>query len=139
MRLIEIPVGEKTTNKTVETTIAVSRKMGKQPFTCKDSPGFIVNRILNPWYNEGMNLLDEGVATAEEIDTAIKVGGGFRMGPLELRDLVGLDTALHVTEDLYLRLRNDKFKPPACLKNLVSSGKYGRKTGEGFYKYGNKQ
>lgn len=138
MRLIEIPVGEKTTNKTVETTIAVSRNMGKQPFTCKDSPGFIVNRILNPWYNEGMNLLDEGVATAEEIDTAIKVGGGFRMGPLELRDLVGLDTALHVTEDLYLRLRNDKFKPPACLKKLVSSGKFGRKTGEGFYKYGNK-
>jgi len=139
MRLIEIPVGEKTSRKTVDTTIEVSRKMGKQPFTCKDSPGFIVNRILNPWYNEGMNMLDEGVATAEEIDTAIKVGGGFRMGPLELRDLVGLDTALHVTEDLYQRLRNDKFKPPACLKNLVSAGKFGRKTGEGFYKYDNQK
>jgi len=139
MRLIEIPVGEKTSRKTVETTIEVSRKMGKQPFTCKDSPGFIVNRILNPWYNEGMNLLDEGVAAAEEIDTAIKVGGGFRMGPLELRDLVGLDTALHVTEDLYQRLRNDKFKPPMCLRNLVAAGKFGRKTGEGFYKYDNKK
>ena len=135
MRLIEVPVGEKTSRKTVETTIEMSRKMGKQPFTCKDSPGFIVNRILNPWYNEGMNLLYEGVATAEGIDTAIKVGGGFRMGPLELRDLVGLDTALHVTEDLYQRLRNDKFNPPMILRNLVAAGKLGRKTGEGFYKY----
>jgi 3-hydroxybutyryl-CoA dehydrogenase len=137
MRLIEVPVGEKTSRKTVETTIEVSRKMGKQPFTCKDSPGFIVNRILNPWYNEGMNLLYEGVATAEGIDTAIKVGGGFRMGPLELRDLVGLDTALHVTEDLYQRLRNDKFNPPIILRNLVAAGKLGRKTGEGFYRYDN--
>jgi len=139
MRLIEIPVGEKTSRETVETTIEVSRKMGKQPFTCKDSPGFIVNRILNPWYNEGMNLLDEGVATAEDIDIAIKVGGGFRMGPLELRDLVGLDTALHVTEDLYHRLGNDKFRPPACLKNLVAAGKLGKKTGEGFYRYDSKK
>ncbi|HDM77622.1 MAG TPA: 3-hydroxyacyl-CoA dehydrogenase family protein [Deltaproteobacteria bacterium] len=139
MRLIEIPIGEKTSRETVETTIEVSRKMGKQPFTCKDSPGFIVNRILNPWYNEGMNLLDEGVATAEDIDIAIKVGGGFRMGPLELRDLVGLDTALHVTEDLYQRLGNDKFRPPACLKNLVAAGKLGRKTGEGFYRYDSKK
>jgi len=139
MRLIEIPIGEKTSRETVETTIELSRKMGKQPFTCKDSPGFIVNRILNPWYNEGMNLLDEGVATAEDIDIAIKVGGGFRMGPLELRDLVGLDTALHVTEDLYQRLGNDKFRPPACLKNLVAAGKLGRKTGEGFYRYDSKK
>lgn len=139
MRLIEIPVGEKTSRETIETTIEVSRKMGKQPFKCKDSPGFIVNRILNPWYNEGMSLLDEGVATAEDIDIAVKIGGGFRMGPLELRDLVGLDTALHVTEDLYQRLRNDKFRPPACLKNLVAAGKLGRKTGEGFYKYDTKK
>jgi 3-hydroxybutyryl-CoA dehydrogenase len=121
----------------VETAIEMSRKMGKQPFTCKDSPGFIVNRILNPWYNEGMNLLYEGVATAEGIDTALKVGGGFRMGPQELRDLVGLDTALHVTEDLYQRLRNDKFNPPMILRNLVAAGKLGRKTGEGFYRYDN--
>jgi len=139
MRLIEIPVGVKTTKETVDIVVQLCKKMGKQPFTCKDSPGFIVNRILNPWYNEGMNLLDEGVATAEDIDIAIKVGGGFRMGPLELRDLVGLDTALHVTEDLYRRLGNDKFRPPACLKNLVAAGKFGRKTGGGFYKYNSKK
>jgi 3-hydroxybutyryl-CoA dehydrogenase len=139
MRLIEIPVGEKTSKETVETTIKLSRTMGKQPFTCKDSPGFIVTRILNPWYNEGMNLLYEGVATAEGIDTAIKVGGGFNMGPLELRDYVGLDTALHVTEDLYQRLRNDKFKPSMNLRDLVAAGKFGRKTGEGFYKYHHKK
>jgi len=135
MRLIEIPVGVKTSKETIDTVVELSKKMGKQPFACKDSPGFIVNRILNPWYNEGMNLLDEGVATAADIDTAIKVGGGFRMGPLELRDLVGLDTALHVTEDLYQRLRNDKFKPPMCLRQLVAAGNLGRKTGKGFYEY----
>jgi 3-hydroxybutyryl-CoA dehydrogenase len=135
MRLIEIPVGVKTTKETVDIVVDLSKKMGKEPFVCKDSPGFIVNRILNPWYNEGMNLLDEGVATAEDIDKAIKVGGGFRMGPLELRDLVGLDTALHVTEDLYQRLRNDKFKPPMCLRQLVAAGNLGRKTGKGFYEY----
>lgn len=139
MRLIEIPVGEKTSRETVNVTVELSRKMGKQPFTCKDSPGFIVNRILNPWYNEGMNMFDEGVASAEEIDTAIREGGGFRMGPLELRDLVGLDTALHVTEDLYQRLRNDKFKPPTCLRRFVSAGKLGRKTGAGFYTYNTKK
>jgi len=138
IRLIEIPIGEKTSRETVETTIEVSRKMGKQPFTCKDSPGFIVNRILNPWYNEGMNLLDEGVATAEDIDKAIRVGGGFRMGTLELRDMVGLDTALQVTENLYQRLRNDKFKPPDCLRRLVMAGKLGRKTGRGFYDHSEK-
>jgi 3-hydroxybutyryl-CoA dehydrogenase len=135
MRLIEIPVGEKTSKETVETVVELSKEFGKQPFTCKDSPGFIVNRILNPWYNEGMNILEEGVATPEDIDTAVKAGGGFRMGPLELRDLVGLDTALLVTEDLYQRLRNDKFKPPACLKRLVAAGNLGRKTGKGFYEY----
>lgn len=133
MRLIEIPVGVKTSKETIDTVVELSKKMGKQPFVCKDSPGFIVNRILNPWYNEGMNLLDEGVATAADIDKAIKVGGGFRMGPLELRDLVGLDTALHVTEDLYQRLRNDKFKPPMCLRQLVAAGNLGSKTGKGFY------
>ena len=138
MRLIEIPVGVKTTKETVDTVVQLSKKLGKEPFVCKDSPGFIVNRILNPWYNEGMNLLDEGVATAEYIDKAVRVGGGFRMGPLELRDLVGLDTALHVTEDLYQRLRNDKFKPAACLRQLVSAGNLGHKTGKGFYNYSKK-
>jgi len=138
MRLVEIPVGKGTNQATIDTVVALTRKLGKEPFTCKDSPGFIVNRILNPWYNEGMNMLDEGVATAEAIDTAIKAGGGFRMGPLELRDLVGLDTALHATEDLYQRLRNDKFKPPMGMRELVMAGKYGRKTGEGFYKYDQK-
>ena len=135
MRLVEIPVGLNTSRETVNAVIELSEKMGKQPFICKDSPGFIVNRILNPWYNEAMKLVDEGVAAVEDIDTAIKVGGGFRMGPLELRDLVGLDTALHVTEDLYERLRNEKFNPPMCLRNLVHGGNLGRKSGKGFYDY----
>jgi len=137
MRLIEIPMGLKTSKETVDTVVQLSKKMGKNPFPCKDSPGFIVNRILNPWYNEGMNILDEGVATAEDIDTAVKAGGGFRMGPLELRDMVGLDTALHIHEYLYQRLGNDKFKPPFCLKQLVAAGNLGRKTGKGFFDYTN--
>jgi 3-hydroxybutyryl-CoA dehydrogenase len=135
MRLIEIPMGLKTSSETLDTVIQLSKKMGKHPFPCKDSPGFIVNRILNPWYNEGMNILDEGVASAEDIDTAVKAGGGFRMGPLELRDMVGLDTALHIHEYLYQRLGNDKFKPPFCLKQLVAAGNLGRKTGKGFFDY----
>jgi 3-hydroxybutyryl-CoA dehydrogenase len=127
MRLIEIPVGEKTSEKTVQATIEVSKKMEKKPFTCKDSPGFIVNRILNPWYNEGMNMFDEGVASAEAIDTAIREGGGFRMGPLELRDLVGLDTALNVTEDLLSAVEDDKFKPRHVSERLYRWKLFGRK------------
>lgn len=135
MRLIEIARAASTTEQTVNAIVELSKKVGKTPAVCKDSPGFVVNRILQPWYNEGMRLLDEGVATAQDIDTALKVGGGFRMGPLELRDLVGLDTGLKGTMAIYEQLRDDKFRPPQCLIKKVQAGHYGRKTKKGFYEY----
>lgn len=135
MRLIEIPRGIETSQETVDAVVALAQRLGKEPVVCKDSPGFVVNRILNVWYNEGMRLLDEGMAGVEDIDRAIRDGGGFRMGPLELRDLVGLDTALQIHESLYRRLGNDKYRPLECLRQRVAAGQLGRKTGQGFYKY----
>lgn len=135
MKLIEIPRGIQTSDETVETIQSLAERMGKVPMVCKDSPGFVVNRILNVWYNEGMRLLDEGAATVEDIDRAIRDGGGFRMGPLQLRDLVGLDTALLITESLYQALGHDKFRPCQCLRDRVAAGHFGRKTGKGFYDY----
>lgn len=135
MRLIEVVKGRGTSDEATNLVVEVCKKLGKVPIVCKDSPGFIVNRILQPWYNEAMNILDEGVASAEDIDKAIKLGGGFKMGPLELRDLVGLDTALKGTESIYNQLADEKFKPPQCLIKNVQAGYYGRKTGKGFYEY----
>jgi 3-hydroxybutyryl-CoA dehydrogenase len=135
MKLIEIARGANTSDETVEVVRSLAKRMGKTPFVCKDSPGFVVNRILQPWYNEGMRMVDEGVASIEDIDKAIKIGGKFRMGPLELRDFVGLDMALKGTKAIYEQLRSNKFKPPRCLVELVKAGRYGRKTGKGFYDY----
>lgn len=136
MRLVEVPRGIETSDETLESVSDLARKLGKEPVVCKDSPGFVVNRVLNVWYNEAMRLLDEGAADAETVDRAIRDGGGFRMGPLQLRDLVGLDTALLITESLYERLGSEKFRPCQCLRDLVAAGHFGRKTGRGFYKYG---
>lgn len=135
MRLVEVVRGRGTTDETIDLVVDVCKKLGKVPIVCKDSPGFIVNRILQPWFNEAMNILDEGVASAEDIDKAIKLGGGFRMGPLELRDLIGLDTALKGTETIYQQLGDKKFKPPQCLVKNVQAGYLGRKVGRGFYEY----
>ncbi|MFC2045407.1 3-hydroxyacyl-CoA dehydrogenase family protein [Chloroflexota bacterium] len=135
MRLIEIVRGVETSDETVSAIVAVSKKIGKTPAVCHDSPGFIVNRILHPWFNEGIKLLEEGVASAEDIDTAIKVGGGFRMGPLELIDLVGLDIRLNGTMTIYEALKNEKNKPPQILIKKVQAGHLGRKTKKGFYDY----
>lgn len=138
MRLIEIPRGVETSDDTVAAVSDLAKRLGKQPIVCKDSPGFVVNRILNVWYNEGMRALDEGLADAAHIDQTIREGGGFRMGPLELRDLVGLDVGLQVTSSLYRRLGHEKFKPPGCLRERVAAGQLGRKTGQGFYTYKSK-
>jgi 3-hydroxybutyryl-CoA dehydrogenase len=135
MRLVEVVKGRGTADEAINLVVEICKKLGKVPIVCKDSPGFIVNRILQPWYNEAMNILDEGVASAEDIDKAMKLGGGFRMGPLELRDLVGLDTALKGTESIYQQLCDEKFKPPQCLIKNVQAGYFGRKTGRGFYEY----
>ena len=135
MKLIEIPRGMQTSDETVEIIETLAKRLGKTPMVCKDSPGFVVNRILNVWYNEAMRLVDEGAANVEEVDRAIRDGGGFRMGPMQLRDLVGLDTALLISESLFERLGSEKFRPCQCLRDRVAAGHFGRKTGKGFYEY----
>jgi 3-hydroxybutyryl-CoA dehydrogenase len=137
MKLIEIPRGMETSQDIVDTVVALVRQLGKEPMVCKDSPGFVVNRILNVWYNEGMRLVDEGAAGVVEVDGAVRDGGGFPMGPMQLRDLVGLDTALLISESLYRSMGSEKFRPCQCLKDRVAAGHFGRKTGKGFYEYGN--
>jgi 3-hydroxybutyryl-CoA dehydrogenase len=135
MKLIEIAKGVQTSDETVDVLVALCKRLDKAPFVCKDSPGFVVNRILNVWYNEGMRLVDEGAADVETVDSAIRDGGGFRMGPMQLRDLVGLDTALMIHSSLYETLGNEKFRPCNCLRDRVAAGHFGRKTGKGFYEY----
>lgn len=135
MKLCEITMGISTSKETLEQTKLLAQKMGKEVVVSKDSPGFIVNRILLPLLNEAVFALDEGVATAEDIDKGIKLGLGHPMGPLTLLDLIGLDTALHVSQAFYEEFQDSKYRPPHLLKRMVAAGKLGRKSGEGFYKY----
>jgi len=135
MRGIEVIRGEKTSEETLDTLVDLCRKLGKEPGICKDSPGFIANRLLQPWRNESFRLYDEGVASFEDIDKALKIGYNFRMGPFELGDLVGLEVAMVGNETMYRELKSDIFKPARCHIMKVKAGEYGRKTGRGFYQY----
>jgi len=135
MQGIEVVVHERISKDTLETIVDLCKKLGKIPGICKDSTGFIVNRLLQIWYNEGLNMYDEGISEPQDIDTAYKVGCGFRMGPFELRDMVGLDTGLAITETHYREFMRDQFKPPRCLVMKVKAGELGRKSGRGFYIY----
>jgi 3-hydroxybutyryl-CoA dehydrogenase len=135
MRGVEVVVHEKTSKETLDTIVDLCKKLGKEPGVCQDSPGFVVNRLLQIWYNEGLNMYDEGIAEPIDIDTAYKVGCNFRMGPFELRDLVGMDIGYASTTTHYRELMRDQFRPPRCLIMKVKAGDLGRKTGRGFYEY----
>jgi enoyl-CoA hydratase/3-hydroxyacyl-CoA dehydrogenase len=135
MKLIELVLGEKTSDETIETDVAVGEKQGKIPVKAKDSPGFIVNRILMPVLREAILLYEDGVATKEEIDVAMTTKANFPAGPFTLGDFVGLDIAYHAMSTLYREL-GDCFKPPETLKNLVDEGHIGTKSKKGFYEYG---
>ncbi len=135
MKGVEVVRTDKTSQESVDTIVELAKKLGKIPGVCRDSAGFIVNRILQPWYNESYNIFDEGLASMQDIDAAFKTAYNFRMGPFELRDLVGLDIALVGTETIYKELKSDRFKPAQCLIRKVRAGDLGRKTGQGFYKY----
>ncbi|MBD3159287.1 MAG: hypothetical protein GF309_10905 [Candidatus Lokiarchaeota archaeon] len=137
MKLLEVVVGDKTSEETIETAKAVGKRQGKQPVTAKDSPGFIVNRILMPVLREAILLEENGVATKEEIDNAMTTIGKFPAGPFALGDFVGLDIAYHTMDTLYREL-GDCFKPPDSLKKLVDAGHLGTKTQQGFYDYSGK-
>ncbi len=137
MTLVEIIRGNKTSEETVELVRQVSAKMGKDTVLCKkDSPGFIVNRILVPALNEAIFLMQEGVADPEDVDKAIKLGLNWPMGPLQLLDYVGLDTTLNITQVFMQEFQDSKYRPSPLLKEMVRAGKLGRKTGKGFYEWG---
>lgn len=135
MKLVEVIRGYATTDETNETVVDLSRKLGKVPTEVNDYPGFVANRILMPMINEAIYSLYEGVAGVEEIDTVMKLGMAHPMGPLQLADFIGLDVCLSILNVLYEGFGNPKYAPCPLLKNMVTAGYLGAKSGEGFYKY----
>jgi 3-hydroxybutyryl-CoA dehydrogenase len=135
MPLVEVVAAITTSDETVEAARAFAETCGKSPVLVKDQAGFIVNALLFPYLNNAVKLLDAGVATRDDIDAAMKGGCNFPMGPLELLDLVGLDTSLSILEALYDEFKDPNYAPAPLLKRMVSAERLGRKTREGFYDY----
>jgi 3-hydroxyacyl-CoA dehydrogenase len=135
MKLVEVIPGVVTSDDVVQTVIELAKKIGKEPVLAKESPGFIVNRILVPYINEAANVYQEGIATAEEIDKAMKLGAGMPMGPLALADLVGIDIILAVCEFFVKEFADSKYRPSLAFRQKVRAGHLGKKTGKGFYDY----
>ena len=138
MKLVEIVRAVQTSDATYEAVKAAAEKMGKTTTTSNDAPGFLVNRILIPMLCEACFTLQEGVGTAADIDTGAKLGLNHPMGPLELSDLIGLDTVLAIADVLHRDIGDDKYRAPTLLRNLVAAGWLGKKTGRGFYRYDEK-
>ena len=135
MELVEVVRGVYTESATIERGTAFVEGLGKTPVVCDDKPGFIVNRLLIPYLNDAVFALSEGVASAADIDAAMKLGANMPMGPLHLCDLIGLDVALAAADRLHDEFKDPKFRPAPLLRQLVRAGKLGRKTGEGFFRY----
>jgi 3-hydroxybutyryl-CoA dehydrogenase len=135
LKLVEIIRGRDTSDETAAATIALARELGKTPAIANDFPGFVSNRILMPFINEAVWALHEGVAEAEAIDTIAKLGFAHPLGPLALADLIGLDTCVAIMEVLREGLGDDRYAPCPLLRDLVSAGKLGRKSGSGFFEY----
>ncbi|MFN4232189.1 3-hydroxybutyryl-CoA dehydrogenase [Thermus sp.] len=138
MGLVEVIRGELTAEETRDVVVEVARRMGKTPLEVQDYPGFVSNRLLMPMINEAIEALREGVATKEAIDGVMRLGMNHPMGPLELADLIGLDTCLAIMEVLHRGFGDDKYRPSPLLRRMVQAGLLGRKTGRGFYTYDEK-
>jgi 3-hydroxybutyryl-CoA dehydrogenase len=136
MSLVEVVRGLQTDDATVEAAAALAGRLGKTPVTVKTAPGFVVNRLLIPMLNEAVFAYAEGVAGAEEIDAAMRLGANHPMGPLALADMIGLDVVAAVMEVFYRDFNDPKYRPAPLLKEMVAAGYLGRKAGRGFYTYG---
>jgi 3-hydroxybutyryl-CoA dehydrogenase len=139
MRLVEIVVGKATRDDTVEAVREVSRRLRKEPIVVRDVPGFASSRLGIALGLEAMRMLEQGVASAKDIDTAMELGYNHPMGPLKLTDHVGLDIRLNIAEYLFRELGSETFRPPEVLRRMVKEGKLGKKTGEGFYNWNNEK
>lgn len=135
MKLVEVVTSDDTPRETVDYLTETAVKIGKTPVTVKEAPGFIVNHILIPMINEAVCIYAEGIASVEDIDTAMKLGANHPMGPLALGDLIGLDVVLAILEVMLKETGDPKYKPESMLRKMVRERKLGRKTGEGFYRY----
>ena len=135
MRLVEVITRSKTDEEVLSTVVEAAERMGKVALCCKDSPGFISNRLLCPMLNEAVLALQEGIAEPEAIDGIMTLGMNHPIGPLALCDLIGLDTVLHIMTVLHDGFEDDKYAPADLLKEMVDQGKLGRKSGQGFYSY----
>ncbi len=135
MRLVEVVQTLMTDEAVLTTTTEFVRAIGKEPVSCRDNSGFIVNRLLVPYLLDAIRALEEGVGSVEDIDKAIQLGCGYPMGPLTLLDFVGLDTTYYIANIMFEEYREKRFAPPPLLKQMVLAGRLGRKSGHGFYEY----
>ena len=135
MKLVEVIRGMETSDETFNTVYELAKDIGKTPVEVSEAPGFVVNRILIPMINEAVGLVADGVASAEDIDTAMKLGANHPMGPLALGDLIGLDVVLAIMDTLFNETKDSKYRAHPLLKKMVRANMLGRKTGKGFYQY----
>jgi 3-hydroxybutyryl-CoA dehydrogenase len=135
MKLVEVVRTIATSDGTVQTLLEFAKSLGKEPVLAKDNSGFIVNRLLVPYLLDAVRAVEEGVGSAEDIDRGMELGCGHPMGPLKLLDFVGLDTTYAIAEIMFAEYREKRFAPPPLLKRMVLAGRYGRKSGRGFYEY----
>ncbi|WP_077620774.1 3-hydroxyacyl-CoA dehydrogenase NAD-binding domain-containing protein [Litchfieldia sinesaloumensis] len=138
MPLVEVVKGLKTASSTVETLVQFANEINKNPVVCKDTPGFIVNRVARPFYNEALRIMNDKIASVEQIDRIMKRAGNFKMGPFELQDLIGIDINFATTKSVYEGFHGEsRFRPHYYQERMVQSGSLGRKTKGGFYEYDN--